>query len=179
LQCETINQITMENETKIIITSGQLKKWLDDNGIKLGGLEKATGTTPGQLSGMFNKTIYRGRDYRRFSQNAATRLNTGMRIVSENLLGHLLTYSPEDAKLVGTELCHPSCLEQIGELRPWLMVKPFLRKALGWTDSHISNVFISKKCEIYGHIREEDIVAINTYLVMVAAALNRFEMLRD
>lgn len=167
------------NETKVKVTSEQLKKWLDENGVKLVGLEKAIGLKSNLLSGKFNKTAYRDGFHRNFSQEMATQVNDGMRVLAEQLRRLIITYSPEDAKIVARHKRYPSCLEKIKVLREWLMIKPFIKKALGWNDARISNILISRSNYSYGNLTEEDIAGINTGIIQIAAALDSFEMLPD
>ena len=162
------------------ITSEKFHKWMLENGVKTSRLAELMGMkNSNQLTHCFIKTAPKDRTQRRITPEMAERVNAVLPLLAEEVRSLRIEYGEEHAIERRGRTYYPGCMDGIKALRKTLQVKPFVKKALGWTDTRWNSILVSKVNAAFGNITEADLTAINTTLSQIAVALAEFELLPD
>lgn len=164
--------------TKVQMTQDQFYHLLLDRNLIISRLGALIGQSDVAMSQAFKHYIVNGKPHS-FSPDKLQRINDALPRWADSIQSCLMQFHPENnISTVPTRCYDPSCLEQLRSVGEHFNLTALTARILGWKKSKKESVFTPTN-KNYGHITQQDVIAINTELLSVAGVLRNIEVISN
>lgn len=164
--------------TKVQMTQDQFYHLLLDRNLIISRLGVLIGQSDVAMSQAFKHYIVNGKPHS-FSPDKLQRINDALPRWADSIQSCLMQFHPENnISTVPTRCYDPSCLEQLRSVGEHFNLTALTARVLGWKKSKKESVFTPTN-KNYGHITQQNVIAINTELLSVAGVLRNIEVISN
>lgn len=163
---------TME---KVKMNQDELYQFLLSRNIIIKRLGEKIGQSDVAMSNAFKHNVVNGSPLY-FSTEKLRRINEALPVMADEISARLMKFNTGGPTTFGRNNKYDlDCLEQLRTVGDYFNLIGFTARILGWSKTKKSATF-TPSSNLYGHITEADVTAVNTELLAIAGVLRSVEV---